>query len=489
MRLATRIGAGFLGLVALMVAVGVYQLATIESLKEESLHLAETGFEAGKLGLRLRAGVAELRDLTERLQVLGDAEYAAGLDAWRRQVAAQVEGLAALDLSALERPVVDELVAQWAAYARTAPDAEARWVADGDVAALDGELARLDGLRGEIGRLLDTSERAVDLRLAASAERVSRARDVAFVTWLVGVLAALLASGFLVRTMASSLGRVQRGAHELGGGDLKHRVPVEGPEEFAALAADFNAMADRLEELERLKRDFVSMVSHELKAPLASMQETLRLVLDGSLGPLDAEQIRILRLTETSADRLARMIHDLLDLACLEAGAMEYDFRRVDLREVAREAAAEFEPSVRRRGLGLGLDLPDRPLEIEADRGLLLQVLHNLISNAVKFTPNGGRVGVAVHRVESGVVLEVTDTGPGVPDAHKDRIFERFHRADSRAPGRQGTGLGLAIARGLVEGHGGTIRVEDAVGGGSVFRVWIPSGRAVATSREKGETV
>lgn len=476
MRLASRIGVGFLGLVALMVAVGVYQLSIIDRLRQESLHLSQTGFEAGRSSLRLQRAIWELSELTERLQVLGDGEYAAGLAARREQAADLVAELRRLPLSDLEGAVVQELADLWAGYAAGAAAAEARRVEWGSGRSLDPQLANLSALRSVVGRLMESSEMTMSLLVAASAERVDRARDVALVAWLVGALAAIVFSGLLVRSIAGSLGRVRRGARILGGGELSYRVPVEGPEEFSALAADFNSMADRLEELERLKRDFVSMVSHELKAPLASMQETLRLVLDGSLGPLDAEQGRILRLTEASADRLSGMIHDLLDLACLEAGAMEYDFRSLDLREIVLDALAEFAPSIDRQGLECEADLPSGPVPVAADRALLRQVLQNLISNAVKFTPSGGVVAVAVRPLGEGVRLTVADSGPGIADEHKERVFERFHRSDARVKGSQGSGLGLAIARGIVTGHGGKIWVEDRPGGGSAFVVLLRPG-------------
>jgi signal transduction histidine kinase len=201
----------------------------------------------------------------------------------------------------------------------------------------------------------------------------------------------------------------------------------------------------------------------------------LRLVLDGSLGPLDDEQVKILRLTEGAADRLSGMIHDLLDLACLEAGAMEYDFRMLDLREIARATLAEFEPSIQRKGLVCELDLAPGPVRVPADRALLGQVLQNLISNAVKFTPRNGALVTSVRAVEEGGRMSVADSGPGIPDAEKERVFERFHRSDPKAKGSQGTGLGLAIAHGIVAGHGGRIWVEDRPGGGSEFAILLPS--------------
>jgi signal transduction histidine kinase len=488
--LSTRIGIGLLGLFALMVAVGAHQLAVIDDLRRENRQLTEIGLEAGKASLRLRGEIGELRDLTERLRVLGDPEYAAELERRRERTATSVERLRRLRLSPLERTELDELSERWAAYQEAAPKAEGRLLEWRSGRSLEGEVDQLDALRAVVARLMEASDHALSQQAEASSERVERARRLSLFAWLLSLLCAAGTSALVVRSIASSLRLVRRGAHRLGAGDLSYRVPVKGPSEVAALAADFNAMADRLEELEQLKRDFVSMVSHELKAPLASMQETLRLVLDGSLGPLDEEQTKILRLTEASADRLARMIHDLLDFACLEAGAMEFSFAGHDVVELMRGVLTEFAATLRNKGIRWTTEFPPGPVVAWADAGLLRQALENLVSNAVKFTPPEGLVEVAVHGPSgfhgphSGpaapveiVAVTVSDTGPGIPDDHKQRIFDRFHRIDSTTKGSQGTGLGLAIAQGIVHGHGGSLSVEDRPGGGSRFVVVLRAAR------------
>ena len=517
MRLSTRIGAGFLALVALMIAVGGYQLYVIAGLRHEHHELARSGLEGGKLALQLRRDLLTLRELTEKLRILVDPEYADELARRRSGAEDRLEQLAALPLSAPELAAVDSLATRWQAYAQRAPRAEGRVLEWGSGRSLDPELAALDELLATTQRLTDLSDQAVVERLEASAAQADRARRLALVAALVGLFAAVGTSLLVVRSIARALGRLERGAEALRGGDLSYRVPTEGPDEFAALATDFNAMAGRLEEVEQLKRDFVSMVSHELKAPLASIQETLSLVLDRSLGPLNDEQEKILRLNRGSAERLSEMIRSLLDLACLEAGAMEFDMRRHDMVEIARSVLLQVTPSMARRKLRLRTEFPPERVEVWGDAELLRQVLINLMSNAMKFTPEGGEVTLSVEhwprvadlprslarRAWQGeeilsdppTLVRVSDSGPGVPDTHKELVFERFHRVDSERQGRQGTGLGLPIARGIVAGHGGRLWVEDRPGGGASFVIMLggepppPSEMSSADARPNPEEV
>lgn len=504
MSLALKVGAGFFALVAVMFVVGVYQQSVIARLEADNHHLSEISLEAGSLSLELRRELARLRELTAKLKVLRDPEYAAELDHRRGGVDQRIARLGRLRLSPGERAVVERLALRWAGYQEQAPEIEAGLLARGSDPGAEGALETLEAMQAGVRELVAASERNMREIAQASSRRTERARWVSALAWLLGVLAAAVGSALVVRSVLAPLRELRRGAHALGTGDLSHRVRESGPPELAELAADFNAMADRLEELDQLKKDFVSTVSHELKAPLASMQETVGLLLDGSLGPLTPDQEYVLGLNRDCADRLGGMIHDLLDLARLEAGAVEYQMREHDLVALARAVLAELGASARRKGLRLETRLPPAAVRVEADAEFLRQVLRNLVSNAVKFTPEGGAIELAIRCWGDGrklprslarraavlpgplVSLSVADSGPGIPDPHKERVFDRFHRVDAKTKGSQGTGLGLAIARNVVAGHGGEIWVEDRPGGGSVFVVLLRAVERVSEHRDAG---
>jgi two-component system sensor histidine kinase GlrK len=331
----------------------------------------------------------------------------------------------------------------------------------------------------ELVRRLDlvASERAETL-IAVSTERAAAARRVTWVVALVGIgLTAALAL-WIGRTTARPLSALTRGAEAMAAGEFDHRVEVSSPRELALLARDFNSLAERLGELDRMKRDFLSSVSHDLKAPLASIQETTLLVLERGAG-LEAGDRHLLELSARSAERLEGMIGDLLDIARLEAGAVTYQPEPLGLSGCCEEALDRAAPLLAHKDLAVESSFAAPDLTIRADLPLLLQALGNLLSNAAKFSPAGGLLRLKTRSVGTGerpsrARIELEDEGPGVPEADKQRIFDRFYTTPADTSRPAGTGLGLAIARSIVEHHGGRIWVEDGARGGSVFIVELP---------------
>jgi signal transduction histidine kinase len=234
----------------------------------------------------------------------------------------------------------------------------------------------------------------------------------------------------------------------------------------------------RLRELDRLKDEFVASVSHELRTPLTSIRGYLELVRDGEAGPLTDEQQEFLRVVDRNADRLLRVVSDLLFVAQVDAGKLTVELEPLDLAELARETADIARPAAEAKGVELRLETGPVP-PLDGDRARLGQLLDNLVSNAVKFTPRGGRVVVRTAGLDDGALLAVEDTGIGVAPADRDRLFERFYRTRAATEQAiQGTGLGLSIARAIVDAHGGTIGVESESGRGSTFRVVLPLAQA-----------
>jgi signal transduction histidine kinase len=236
---------------------------------------------------------------------------------------------------------------------------------------------------------------------------------------------------------------------------------------------------ERLRELDGLKDEFVSLVSHELRTPLTSIRGYLELVLDGPAGSLTEEQNRFLRVVERNADRLLGLVGDLLFVAQVDAGRLPVEFSDLDLALVAAECVDGVRPTAEAKGLELIVDAP--PLAAKGDRGRLDQLLGNLISNAVKFTPEGGRVTVRVSAHDESAVIEVSDNGIGVPKAELDELFTRFFRSSTATENAiPGTGLGLVIAKAIAEAHGGQITVESREGVGTTFKVTLPLEPALA---------
>jgi signal transduction histidine kinase/CHASE3 domain sensor protein len=227
-------------------------------------------------------------------------------------------------------------------------------------------------------------------------------------------------------------------------------------------------------ELDRLKDDFVATVSHELRTPLTSMMGFLEMIREGEAGPLNEEQQRFLAIVYRSSERLQRLVGDLLFVARLDASGLQLHFAQVDVTEVVREAVESAAALARSRTIDLRSELGDVPV-VSGDRERLLQLVGNLVSNALKFTPAAGTVTARTLVDGASVVIEVTDTGIGIPESEQARVFQRFFRSSTATEQAiPGTGLGLVISRAIAEAHGGSISVRSAPGAGASFRVELP---------------
>ena len=227
--------------------------------------------------------------------------------------------------------------------------------------------------------------------------------------------------------------------------------------------------------LERMRHEFAALASHELRTPLTSVVGYLEAVTEGEAGPLKPEQARLLAVAERNAKHLARLVEDVLEVTRADAGQLLIELRPVGLADLAAECVEASRPSAEAGALTLILDAP-APVTVPGDRRRLYQVIDNLVANAIKFTPEGGRVEVRVRAEAGQALIEVADSGIGMTPAEQERLFERFYRAEG-ATARQirGTGLGLAITREIVLAHGGAIECRSVAGEGSTFRVTLPA--------------
>jgi signal transduction histidine kinase len=487
MTLAARLAFGSLLLVVLMAGLAAHLLLTLRDVHQGQIELVARHIEAINLRVALRRDLESLREFTRKLFALSDADYREALAERRRRIHAALEELVKIERSADVRAAIGHLADDWGSYLEAAEPAERQALESAGPHDPGPVLAILDRIRLALDEVDRTAQSRAESQLAETASEVARARRIAGASTAVALTAALLVSVLISRSVLGPIRQLARGAGEIADGNFQYHVPERGGPELVALAREFNSMARRLAELDDLKSEFVSNVSHDLKAPLASMQETSRLLLDGTVGPPSAAQERLLRLQLDCGARLSAMIGDLLELASLEAGVAEYEVERVDLADLAATVAKEASGLVDARRLELELEAPEEGLRVDVDRQHLARALWNLVANAARFTPEGGRLGVTVERREAcdpGIsrrtpqslcaALSVWDSGPGVSDADKERIFDRFQQGRGAGSGPHGTGLGLAIARRIATDHGGELWVEDRPSGGAVFVLTLP---------------
>ena len=292
----------------------------------------------------------------------------------------------------------------------------------------------------------------------------------------VGIVA-LVVGSLLFRQITAPLGALSAAAEAIAAGDLSRTVEMSSSDEIGRLGRSFNAMARSLARAETLRRNMVADIAHELRTPLAVIQGNLEALLDGVFD-LTLDNVASIH-EETML--LSRLVADLRDLALAEAGQLKLDRERTDLTALTARVVDSFQRQALEKGVTLTTELaPDLPpMEVDVQR--VSQVLFNLFSNALRYTPTGGTITVRAERVGGQVQVAVADTGEGIPPEGLPYVFERFYRADkSRARASGGSGLGLAIAKQIVEAHGGRIWAKSWVGVGSTFVFTLPAPHGLA---------
>jgi len=298
---------------------------------------------------------------------------------------------------------------------------------------------------------------------------------VAGVAFCLGIFGAFV----LAQLMGRPIKKLTEGAKAIGQGNLDQKISVRSRDELGDLAGEFNRMAKKLKELDQMKDDFVSSVSHELRSPLTSIKGYVDFILRGKAGPLNEKLVEYLTIVKNNTSRLGTFINDILDLAKIEARRFELGREAVELPPLVEEMVTFFRPQAEESKIELEAVVPSGLSLVSADSDKLRQVFTNLLSNAFKFTPEGGKVTIEARNSKSGnfVEIAVKDTGIGIAKEDLQRIFDKFQQmkpSGSKAKKVKGTGLGLAIVKGIVEAHGGKIWVESELNKGSNFIFTLP---------------
>ena len=341
-------------------------------------------------------------------------------------------------------------------------------------------LGRLGGVRAQlVGAGLIGSLLLLGMVLAGARAMFISGHDLSLLLTML-TFAAILSVGFgllYAMPLSSRIERVRAGTQRIAGGELGSEVKVEGHDEVAGLAADFNRMARALEEAaereretEKSRRDLVAAVSHDLRTPLASTRALMEALADGVAD--DPE--RYLSSASRELEHLSRLVDDLFELARIDAGVLELTLEEASLHDMISDTISSFHPQAERKGVRLAGEILDDVDPVLANPPKLQRVLHNLVSNALRHTPPDGTVTLRAAPEGEVARIEVSDTGEGIPAEDLPRVFDRSFRGEqsrtrSEKEDAPGAGLGLAIARGLVEAHGGTMDVQSEPGHGSRF--------------------
>lgn len=331
--------------------------------------------------------------------------------------------------------------------------------------------ATTDAVLTELEKLEDYSRQDFYHQSKMVSEAGAAARRVAVISFLITALLAVLLSYLITRSITNPLIMLVKKTREIPTGIFACDLHVSSPPEITELAEAFRLMCDRLKEVDRIKTDFFSMISHELKTPLTTIKEGTNLLLEGAGGSINGKQSRLLTIIATESQRLTGLVNSILDLSKMESGMMMYTFEERRIAPLIDQAVREIAPYAEAKRIHMEKQVNTGHSSWRMDGERILDVLRNLLGNAVKFTPEGGRVTVHANPLNDGLQVAVSDSGPGIPKDRLTLIFEKYVSSDQK----KGTGLGLALVKHIVAAHGGKVWVESDPGKGSTFTFVLPS--------------
>jgi signal transduction histidine kinase len=478
MTLRSRLAAGLVTIAIVLVTPLAFAIQSLNRLHDDATALRDRDFAASLLIGRLREG---LNDLRQKELALLFTRSVGSRDAMENGLAHV--GTLADSLSHFALPTYATDIGASVRQIAAAAPAEYQ-------AALAGDTAHADSLSGKVlvpalGRadsIVIIAEHALQKRTSArvteQTTRIVRTATLSATALILALALAAIIAVLLTRSISDPVLKLRAGMSAVADGELDFRlgIPPDRSDEFGQLAADFTEMVRQLGELDKLKAEFVSVASHELKTPINVMIGYLQLLDEGIYGPISEKQRDVNKTLTLQANTLLRLVKQLLDVSRFEAGGGRVEPRRIALEPFLSELDDAFHVLAVQREIKFAVKrTPGLPDEVFWDADRINEVLGNLLSNAFKFTPRGGAVELGVEPANNGVLMRVRDTGAGIPPEQLPRIFEKFYQADNQgAAHTAGTGLGLAIAKQIVDAHGGSISCESTPGVGTTFSITLP---------------
>lgn len=473
----SKLALGLFANLLILLAPLAFALHSLEQLHTTTRQLRDHAFGASLLVGRMRAVADEVRQSEERLLFVHDTAALNHVNGLLEQLHAKNDSLQGYDLehararidTQIERlrriaPVEMSFAAASPAIADTISTRQ-YLPAEREIESSlrDGELVLADRTRA----LVDDATTLVD-----------NTTEIAGIGLALAASVALLVSIALWRTVSKPVQDLEAGMEAVATGQFDYKLSVspERNDEFGRLAASYKSMAAQLAQLDKLKAEFVSVASHELKTPINVVLGYLQLLNEGVYGSISAKQGEILRTVDAQTRSLSRLVHQLLDISRFEAGGGKLDLRPTELNHFLSDLESAFHVLSLQRGINFRIvRTGPLPAEVIWDRDRINEVLGNLLSNAFKFTKKEGTVELDVQADGGQIRVTVADTGAGIPAEQLPHIFRKFFQADNQhSAAHDGTGLGLAIAKQIVEAHGGKLTVESRVGEGTKFSIVLP---------------
>ena len=479
MTLRARLALGFLA-IALLLAIPLAEaLYALHDARDAATRLRDQPFAASVVASRVRAVAQQFRRAEARVIVSrGDPEPAEDLARQQQALEALADSVRLIGSDVFEKTYRGSVTAM-----RTFVPMELAAVAEhqeatADRVSEDHVLPAVTALEDRLAEIEKPLQEQARQQVAGAAAAADDATQLAGSLIGIAVLLAAVVAIWLTRSISRPVRDLERGMEAVAGGTFTYKLAVAPGrgDEFGRLADSFESMSGQLAELDKLKAEFVSVASHELKTPINVIMGYLKLLEEHLYGPLSDRQLEVIAIMQTQTDALARLVQHLLDVSRFQAGAGRLEARPMTLRGFLTQLEATYEVLALQRGITFTVTAaPTLPDVVTWDLDRMHEVLGNLLSNAFKFTEPGGRVELSATAFPDVVQLEVRDTGAGIAPTQLQHIFGKFFQADNQASAAtKGSGLGLAISKEIVEAHGGTISVASEVGVGTKFSIMMP---------------
>jgi len=493
MTLRSRLSWGLVIIAVCLIAPLALAIQSLRGLHRDAQILNNRDFAASLLIARLREGLSEVRRQELALLFKPDSASRDAMHRGLTHAKAMSDTLSTFSLGNYAKTIgvaVQQLASvaeqEFAATLAARPDSA-------DTLSLKKFVPALNSadsiVRAAEHSLSERTAQSVNLQ----SDQISKTEAASIGALLLALIVAGVVAFWLTRSISQPILDLRTGMAAVADGDLEYKlsVPADRDDEFGTLARSYKEMTRQLSELDKLKAEFVSVASHELKTPINVIIGYLQLLDEGVYGKLSQEQKDVHRTLVVQANTLLRLVKQLLDVSRFEAGGGRLEPRPIEVDHLLNDLESAFHVLAMQREIHFHVERKDGVEdEVYWDLDRINEVLGNLLSNAFKFTPKGGDVDLVVCPVEGGVQMQVHDTGAGIPPEQLPRIFDKFYQADNQNSAHAvGTGLGLAIAKQIVDAHGGSIRCDSKLGAGTTFTIRLPTRVQRRSSFQKLVTV
>lgn len=479
MTLRSRLAIGLVTIAIILVGPLLFAIPSLHRLNDDAKTLRDQEFAASLLIGRLREGLNDLKRQELALLLVHDVPSRDATDKQVQHVAALADSLNRYQLPVYAR----DIGASVRQIAEAAPsEYQAALANNVKLADSLSEHVFVPALNRADSTVMvaehELQERTTQ-RVAEQATSISWTARVSITALVLALLLAGIIAFLLTRSISQPIADLSSGMRSVADGDLDYKlaIPPDRADEFGQLAVAFAEMTRQLGELDKLKAEFVSVASHELKTPINVIIGYLQLLDEGVYGELPPKQKDVHKTLAVQANTLLRLVKQLLDVSRFEAGSGRVEPRLIPLDALLADLERTFHVLAVQREVHFGVHRADGlPDEVLWDQDRINEVLGNLLSNSFKFTPRGGSIDLTIAPHDGQLEMTVHDTGAGIPPEQLHRIFDKFYQADNQGSAHtKGTGLGLAIAKQIVDAHGGTISCESTLGEGTTFKIILPA--------------